>query len=336
MDDKITQLPKTSNILIEFQKLKQRLKESSHYKENDEIKWTQQEKDALLEEASKFTAETIVKGLADLQLNISKSIDDVVRKIKDEFLKLDTLRHAIHIQQENLRLMHNVKIAAEALNILTKNTQAELEKLETESQHEIQRIQDEITTTKRTWKEAQKEAELNLKEKKQLQQRERSKNEADYIYETTRERKIELDELAQKKQNLEHEIAEKEQELKENWNYREEQLAQQESVFAELNKKIATFPAQIEQAVKSAREQLEKELRDDAAIKENLFEKEVAAKNKLYQEKIRSLESAVQQQQTTISDLTRQLQNVLKENQNMADKTIGGSSKKSQSSRTEK
>ncbi len=336
MDEKFTQFPKTSNILSEFQKLKQRLMDSSHYKENDEIKRTQQEKDALLEEASRFTAETIVKGLADLQLNISKSIDDVTRKIQDEFLKLDTLRHAIHIQRENLRLMHNVKIAAEALNILTKNNQAELEKLETESQHEIQRIQDEITTTKRKWKEAQKEAELNLKEKKQLQQRERSKNEADYVYETTRERKIELDELTQKKQTLEREIAEKEQELTENWNYREEQLAQQDSVFAELNKKIATFPAQIEEAVKSAREHLEKQLREDATIKENLFEKEVAAKTKLYQEKIRSFEVAVQQQQSTISDLTRQLQNVLKENQNMADKTIGGSSKKSQSPRTEK
>jgi len=314
----------------EFQKIRKQQKSNQKLSTDEQIAAERKENQAILETASTYTAERIVTGLASLQLEFSRTIDDISRKMLDESAKLEICRKAIAIQQDNLRDLNSVKTALDALNMLKQNHRLELETLETEWKQQMSQFQHDIAQTRLNWKNEQKEYETVLKEQKQVQARERKKKEADYQYDIERKRKLELDGLLMKKQSLENSLREKEQEFSEDWMMREKRLDQQRDTIEELKKKVATFPKEIEQAINSARENLVAELHEEAKMKAELFEKDVEANNKLFLVQIKSLEETIQSQRKQIEDLTRQLQTVLQENQNMATKTVEGSKRMNQ------
>ncbi|MFZ5518712.1 MAG: hypothetical protein ACOY90_18930 [Candidatus Zhuqueibacterota bacterium] len=331
MDTRENSVSSEDEILDEFQKIRKQMKSNPKLSTDEQIAAAQKESQAILEVSTSYTAEHIVKSLANLQLDFNRTIDDISRKMLDESDKLETCRKAIAIQQNNLRDLNNIKSALGALNLLKQNHRLELETLEAEWKQQMSQLQVEIAATRLKWKNEQKEFETAVKEQKQLQAKDRKKKEADYQYEIDRKRKLELDALLMKKQALEKSLLEKEQEYAEDWLKREARLDQQRAAVEELKSKVAAFPNEIEQAVNSARANLIEELQVDARIKAELFEKDVEAKNKLFLVQIQSLEENIQHQRKQIEDLSRQLQAVLKENQSMANTTVEGSKKMSQS-----
>jgi len=281
----------------------------------------------IVEAASTYTVESIVKGLADLQLNFGSAVDSLVAKLSIEAPKLDELRRAIRVETQHLEELRNIRIAADALDILIQEHQEEIKAFEAKSLQERQILEGEITETKQAWLKEQEEFEAVLKERQDLLKKEREQRETDYQYDLERKRKIEADEYANQKAALEQLIAEEDEKRGAEWAERERILAGQQKALKEYRTLVKSFPKELEEATQKTRAEAIEEVHEEARVQAELFEKEVAADKEVYELKIASLQETVKQQTEQIEHLSTQLQAALKQAQNLAVKAVEGSGK---------
>jgi hypothetical protein len=72
----------------------------------------------IVERAASYTVESIIKSLADLQVNLGGAIDSLADRLEQEASKLGELRHALSSEGRRLHELRNTRVAAEALEIL--------------------------------------------------------------------------------------------------------------------------------------------------------------------------------------------------------------------------
>ena len=77
----------------------------------------------VLEAASTYTVDSIIKGLADLQLEFGGIVRQLSEKLANENSKLDEVKLAIEIETEHLQELQEIKIAADTVHILNQEHQ---------------------------------------------------------------------------------------------------------------------------------------------------------------------------------------------------------------------
>ena len=102
----------------------------------------------LLEVASTYTIDSIVKGLADLQLDFGSLTSGLSEKLKAESSKLDELKRAIEIEAAQLQELQQIRVVAQALHILTQEHREKLTLLKQNSANQREIIE-KNTTQKR-------------------------------------------------------------------------------------------------------------------------------------------------------------------------------------------
>lgn len=280
----------------------------------------------LLEVASTYTSDSIVKGLADLQLEFGSIVNGLAEKLATESSKLDELRKAISIETQHLQELQQIRVVADALHLLTQEHQENLKVLEQNTANQRETLEKDTAENRRLWEKEQEEFESAIQEQNELLTKERQLQEADYVYELERKRKIEADEYEELKRNQERELQEANQEKGKHWSERERILVENQPLFAEYQKKVEAFPAELDEAVKKAREEEIKEVHQKAKVESDLREKEWESTKQSYEFKIQSLEQAIQQQTEQIDNLSTQLQDALKQAQSLALKAFDNSS----------
>lgn len=286
-----------------------------------------EEDQKIVETVSSYTVEHIVKGLADLQLNFSSAVNNLTAKLSVEAPKLDELRRAIRVETQHLDELHNIRVAADALDILIQEHQEKTKAFEEKSQQERQILDREIAETKQVWQKEQKEFDTTLKERQKLLKKEREQHETDYQYDLDRKRKIEADEYTEQKAALERRIAEEDAKKEADWAEREKILAGQQKALEEYRTLVKSFPQELEEATRKAREEAIKTVQEEAKVQAELFEKEVEADKEVYELKITSLEATIKQQAEQIEHLSTRLQSALKQAQDLAVKAVEGPGK---------
>lgn len=279
--------------------------------------------------ASTYTAESIVKGLADLQLNFGAAVDKLIGQLAVEAPKLGQLHRAIRVETQHLEELQKVRVAADALDILIQEHQERVKAFGQKSQQERQTLDREITETKQAWQKEQKEFEAAQKERQASVKKQRKQEETDYQYDLERTRKIEADKYAERKAALERQVAEADAKKEADWSERESMLAAQQETLEKYRALAASFPKELEAATQQAREEAMHSVYDDATIQADLFEKEVAANKKVAELKIQSLEGTIAEQTKQIEHLSAQLQLALKQVQELASKAVAGRGKTS-------
>lgn len=281
----------------------------------------------IVEAASSYTVESIVKGLAGLQLNFGSAIDGLTEKLSVEAPKLEELRRAIRVETQRLEELHNIRITADALDILIQEHQEKTKAFEEKSQQERQTLDRKIAETKQAWQNEQKEFDAALKERQKLLKKEREQCETDYQYELERKRKIEADEYAEQKAVLERRITEEEGKKEADWAEREKILKEQQEMLKKYKVLAESFPQELEEATRKAKEEAIKEIQEEANVQAVLFEKEVEADKEVYELKIISLEKTITHQAEQIEHLSARLQMALKQAQDLAVKAVEGPGK---------
>lgn len=283
----------------------------------------------ILEATSAYTVESIVKGLADLQLDFNSRVDDISGKLSAEVSKLAELRRAIQVAKLHLDELQKIRIAAEALNILIQENEQHAATFEKESGEKRQNLENEIVVTRAGWKREQDEFEATIKERQERLKKERKKNEADYKYDVERKQKIELDKHEDQKRSLERRLAEESEQRESDWAEREKILAGQKSDLEKYRAMIVKNEQELAEAVQKAQTEAIKEAQEKAALAADLFEKEVATNREVYELKIKSLEDGIAKQAKQIEDLNAQLQAAVKQSQELAFKTVARAEKMS-------
>lgn len=316
-----------SQILKAFQQLLDNRKNASQLIETKEETAERQKDKEVVDKASNYTVESIVKGLADSQLDFGNTIDSVTEKLTKELTKLTELQHAILVTTHQVEELQNIRVAADALDILQQENQEKLKDFEEESTKTYQLLEIETNEKHLAWEKEQQEYDRLLAEKQATLEKDRKREEEDYKYEIERQRKVEANQYEERKRKLERDLAEKGKEKDKVWQERERVLAENQPKFEEYKAKVATMPDELEKAVKKAREEAIKETYEAEQVKANLLEKEVAASSEVYDLKIKSLEKTIEQQVSQLTQLTEQLQAGMKQAQELAMKAVQGTSK---------
>lgn len=280
----------------------------------------------ILEIASTYTVDSIVKGLADLQLDFGNIVNGLSEKLTQETSKLDELKIAIAVETQQLQKLQEIRVVADALHIRTQEHQERLKDLEQKTTEQRELIEKDQTEKRKTWTKEQAEFDINSQERNELLIKERELQEADFQYELERQRKIETDEYEQLKRNQERELRSKNQEKNKQWAEREKILQDNQPLFEEYQQKVERFPTELEEAIKKAKEEAIKDVTHDGKIKADLLEKEWESTKQSYEFKIQSLETNINKQAEQIAQLYTQLQETLKQSQSLAMRAFDSSS----------
>lgn len=316
--------PKDSKtkILQSFQQILAERKKIASKVETKEEEAEKAKNKELLEVASTYTIDTIVKGLADLQLDFGTIINGLSDKLNTESSKLDELRKAIAIETQHQQQLQQIRIVADALHILTQEHQEKLHTLEEYATVQREIIAKDTLEKRKAWQKEQADFETALQEENTLITNTRQKEEADYQYTLERQRKIEVDNYEEAKRKLERELQESTREKEKNWVDREKFLTDHQAEFAENQKKAETFEEELKQAYTKAKEEAIQEVTREAKVKADLFEKEWESSKQGYELRVQSLEQTIEKQSQQIAEISAQLQATMKQAQDLAMKAF--------------
>ncbi len=272
----------------------------------------------VLEVASTYTVDSIIKGLADLQLEFGGIVRQLSEKLANENSKLDELKLAIEIETQHLQELQEIKIAADTVHILNQEHQEQLSILEQNNSSQKQVLEKAIIEQRKSWQQEQSEYESMLLQQNELLLRERQRETEDYQYRLELTRKINTDAYDSRKRNLEREVQEITQIKQKQWTERETLLTEQQPLLKETLKKIEFFNVELEEAIKKAREEAIRDVHQDAKVKADLFEKEWQSTKQNYELKVQDLEGSITKQIEQIHGLENQLQAAMKQSQNLA------------------
>ena len=272
----------------------------------------------VLEVASTYTVDSIIKGLADLQLEFGGIVRQLSEKLANENSKLDELKLAIEIEVQHLQELQEIRIAADTVHILNQEHQEQLSRLEQNNSSQKQVLEKAIVEQRKSWQQEQSEYESMLLQQNELLLRERQRETEDYQYHLELTRKINTDAYDSRKRNLEREVQEVTQIKQKQWTERETLLTEQQPSFEENLKKIVSFNVELEEAIKKAREEAIRDVHQDAKVKADLFEKEWQSTKQNYELKVQDLEGSITKQIEQIHGLENQLQAAMKQSQDLA------------------
>jgi hypothetical protein len=315
-------------VLAAFQQLveKQRLL-ASKIVTNEELAERAKDRE-VVKVASGYTIETIIKGLAELQLDFGGSVETLTKRLQEDSVKLEELRRAIRVETERLENLEELRTAADALNILKQENRDALRVFEEQARERTETLDAEVARARAQWADEVKAYEAAVRKYEERLATTRKKAEADYDYELARTRKVEADAFEEKKRMRLRAATEEDTRRNTNWAEREALLASRKADYELHQKKIDAAPQEIEDAAKKAREDAIRETLADAKIRADLMEKEIEANRKVAALQIQSLEATLAKQTEQIDTLTAQLQAAVKQTQELAHKAVEGTSRR--------
>ena len=281
----------------------------------------------VLQAASTYTVDGIVKGLANLQLEFGEIVNQLSEKLAAEASKLDELERAIEIETRHLQTLQQIRVVADTRHLLTQEHQEKLRTLEQTGSDRLAALETVIAEKRSRWANDQADFENTIREQTERLTRERERQEADYQYELTRQQTIDANEFEENRRNQEKAHQEAEQVNERQWTERERVLADNQPLFADYQQRVDVFSAELTELVEKIRVDAATAVSRDAEVKAALLEKEWEATKQGYEFTIQSLEQKIQAQTEQIESFNSQLQETLQQSHALTMKAFEKSSK---------
>lgn len=257
--------------------------------------------------ASGYTVENIVKGLADLQLTFSRIIEDTADRLETESGRLGQLRRAITVETAHLEHLRQVRLAADALDILKQETAETLRSFDERAEADKTALLTEQEQTRQAWAAAEEDHERAVSEHNLQLARTRQRDEADFDYNRQRSRTVEADAFEQRRRRILREQTEEDENRRADWTAREAALAEGQADFEKNRARLEGFSALLEEARKTAREEAIKKTDRQARVAASLEEKSVEARRRFFTFKIETLNTHIARNDAEIERLQARL-----------------------------
>lgn len=265
----------------------------------------EKQKEEIVKEATSLSAEGIVKGLADIKLQTSISIDKIEDSLLQEFQKLEKLQKAVQYESDYLEDLYGIKSNADSLAILLTANKETKRAFEAEMDQQKNTFDEKIRDQKDTWQKEQKERDEQWKEEEKDHKKSIAREEEEYNYSRNLARKKEEDEYQAKKTAQENQLAEKKQTVEKDLEEREKSIAGKEKELEALRTQVENFPATLEKEITQAQKQQELQLSTKYQYEKELASKEMQGETKLLQQHIVSLQAKVKEQESQIASLNQ-------------------------------
>ncbi len=276
----------------------------------------------IVEKAATYTVESIVNGLAKLQLEFGGAIQSISDQLSGESTKLAELKRAIEVETQRLKRLESTIVAAEALAILRQDHAQKLAAFEEKAKEETRELEQDIADTRAQWQREAEEHEAAVKAYDEGQDKERTQAAEEHQYDRERQAKVVSDERAERRRQRERELAEKEAEREKDWAAREKVLADANEEIEKLRGKVEAFPNELEEAKKKARDKAISSVNKEAKFEAEMLEKEHAGNSRVSELKIQTLEERIARQAEQIAELSSKLDSTIAKSQNLAEQAF--------------
>ena len=280
----------------------------------------------IVDEASQYTPDAIVKGIANLQLDIGKTLNDLSASMSSEYNKLVNLRKAIDFEINRLKDLHTIDYTIQTLTALINAQSEQKEAFEKEMAESKNEFESEILAKRDEWKREQAEFEQSMKERDAQVKKIREREEDEYRYSLSIKHRKETDEFAQKLELMKRQWNEERMKSEKELEAREQELHAQETAITDLKKKVDSLPKELESAVKKAETELKAALQRQHEIDSKMLAQSTESEKKILQLTIKNLEDTISKLQTQNVELSKQLQTASKQVQELAIKAIENTS----------
>ena len=276
----------------------------------------------LVERAAEYTVESIVNGLAKLQLGFGRAVDEIATQLDSESSKLEQLRRAIEVERARLERLEGTVVAAEALAILEQDRRQKQAALEEEVAEARQSLADEIAEVREDWtREEQEQAQANTEHGEQ-QAKERKQAAEDHEYEQARLAKVQEDERALGRLEVERQLADEEAVKAKDWAARQKVLDDDAERITELRTKVEGFANALDEAAKGAREKAIVSINREAKFELEMLDKQHESDVKVFELKVQTLEERIARQAALITELSGKLDSTIAKSQNLAEQAF--------------
>lgn len=282
----------------------------------------------VVERAATYSVEGLVKELTELQLRFGSTLDELADMLSSENMKLDELKQSIVVESAHLKELGDVKIAAEALQILEADQHICRVDFDQEREDLREVLLDEIEDVRRGWAKQRQDFEEKVAKDHQDLDKTRAQEEADYTYKLERDDKLVADAYETRKRTLQRELDELEEELDRNWRERETTLRERGDEIARLEARAEAFPKELEEKVNTSREGAIKKASAEARLQAELMTSQYEADEQVHELRIGAMQAKIEDQAMQIAELERQLDAASTRAQELAMRAVEGTARR--------
>jgi hypothetical protein len=276
--------------------------------------------------AASLTTEGVGKEIAELKLEIGRTLTRIADQLEGEVNRFVAIRSAIAAKEKELQELYEIEKAAMSLAALIEAQNQKRQEFTAEMETKKEILRQEIDTTRTAWEKEQEEHDAAVKERDTAEKKRQTREKEEFEYAFKREQQLATDRFTYEKTKLEKELKDKKEQLENELKSREAAIAEREAELNDLRKRAAQFPKELETAVAKAVKETSEKLLLEAKTREELLKKESEGERNVFKARMDSLEKTTAEQGERISALTKQLESAYQKVQDIAVKTVEGAS----------
>lgn len=276
----------------------------------------------VVKQALTYTVESVVNGLAALQLKFQGELDVISETLSGESGKLTELKRAIEVEQTRAAELESIRVAAEAIALLNQDQAMRSADFEALAEETRKAFEADVADLRAAWEREQAEFKLAVAEYEATLEKTRKTEEEEFGYEQERKHKIDADRFATEIKLQDRALEEEEALKKADWAEREAELKKHAEEIAEMEAEDEGFAAKLAQAKADAEGKAIRKAEAEAKAEAELAAKEFEADVKVFEQEIASLNETLAAQQARIETLMAELKVASAEEQKLAVKAI--------------
>ncbi len=320
-------------ILDAYNKLKKQIEEKSKLELKPEKKIEEKKEKEVVQVAESLSSEGAVRSIDNLKIEAGKMLSQLSEKLESATNKYNDIKKAIEVRETELKEIYEIEKSAHSLAALIEAQRQKREDFELEMETEEKELTENISNTRLQW---EKEKKTHLEESRAMEAEEKKKREREkeeYKYTFEREKELATNKYDDEKSELEKEIILKREEFEKMIADREKDteergkvVSEREKKIDELQDKVDKFPKELDITVDKVIKETTEKIQTEAKNRELLLKKEYDGEKNVFLSKIEALEKMVSDQNDQIEKLSAQMEKSYQKVQDIAMKSIEGTS----------
>jgi hypothetical protein len=323
---KVSEKSTKQEMLEAYQALTKQLEEKRAAELAPERRLEEKRSEEAIKVATTIAPEGIDREIGHVKAEIGKMLADVSDRLASESSRFRSIQKAVESKEAELKELYGIEKTAVSLAALIESQNQKRTEFEEAMSTERERLHSEIDALRAEWDKEKKAHDAELKEHDANEKKAREREREDFIYNFKRDQQTMKDKLADEKATLEKEIAVKREVFQNEFAERERNIAEREKELAELRARAAAFPKELETAVAQAVKEVADRLKLEAKNREELLRKEFEGERNVLVARNETLEKVNKEVFAANAKLAQQLEAAYQKVQDIAEKTVEGSS----------
>jgi hypothetical protein len=323
---KLSEKNTKQEMLEAYQTLAKQLEEKRASELAPERRLEEKRSEESVKVAAAVAPEGIDREIGHLKAEVGKMLADVSDRLAAESARFRSVQKAVESKENELRELYGIEKAAVSLAALIEAQNQKRTDFEDAMAAERERLQTEIDTLRADWKTEKETHEAEVKERDANEKKARDREREDFSYNFKRDQQAIKDKLADEKATLEKEIKVTRESFQKEFAEREKKIAEREKELADLRAKAVAFPKELETAVAQAVKEVGDRLKLEAKNREDLLHKEFEGQRNVLTARNETLDRINKDVFAANAKLAQQLEAAYQKVQDIAQKTVEGSS----------